>query len=34
MMMDALIMTIFQVAALANIVALGLLIYGMIKGEV
>ena len=33
-MMDALIMTIFQVAALANIVALGLLIYGMIKGEV
>ena len=34
MIMDALIMTIFQIVAAANVVALGLLIYGMIKGEV
>ena len=34
MMMDALIMTIFQIVALANVLAMGLLIYGMIKGEV
>ncbi len=33
-MMDALIMTIFLSVAAANVVALGLLIYGMIKGEV
>ena len=34
MMMDALIMTIFQIVAAANIAALGLLIYGLIRGEV
>ena len=33
-MMDALIMTIFQIVAAANVVALGLVIDGMIKGEV
>ena len=33
-MMDFMIMMIFLTMALANIVALGLLIYGMIKGEV
>lgn len=34
MIMNAVVMTIFQVAALANIAALGLLVYGLIKGEV
>ena len=33
-MMDAMIMTIFQIVAAANVAALGLLLYGMIKGEV
>ena len=33
-MTEATVMTIFQIAALANVLALGLLIYGMIKGEV
>ena len=33
-MMDALIMTIFGIAGAANLAVLGLLIYGMIKGEV
>ena len=32
--MDAMILTMFQIMALANVAALGLLIYGMIKGEV
>ena len=32
--MDFMIMTIFWTVAAANIAALGLLIYGMIKGEV
>ena len=34
MMMDALIMTIFQIVAAANVIAFGVLIYGLIKGEV
>ncbi len=33
-MMDALIMTIFQIVAAANVAALALLVYGLIKGEV
>jgi|GEM_PF-4222268 len=33
-MMDAMIMTIFQIAFGANVIAFGMLIYGMIKGEV
>ena len=32
--MDFMIMVIFLTVALANIVALGLLVYGLIKGEV
>ena len=32
--MDAMILTMFQIMTLANVAALGLLIYGMIKGEV
>ena len=32
--MEAMVMTIFGFSALANILALGVLIYGMIKGEV
>ena len=31
---DATVTTIFQIAGLANICALGLLVRGMIKGEV
>ena len=33
-MMDVVIMVIFGVAGAANVLALGLVIYGMIKGEV
>lgn len=33
-LMDATVMTIFQIACLANVLALGFLVYGMIKGEV
>lgn len=32
--MDFLITGIFQIVAAANVAALGLLIYGMVKGEV
>ena len=32
--MDFMIVVIFLTVALANIVALGLLVYGLIKGEV
>ena len=34
MMTDLIIMVIFGVAGAANVLALGLVIYGMIKGEV
>ena len=33
-LMDATVTTIFQIAGMANICALGLLVRGMIKGEV
>ena len=33
-MMDVVIMVIFGVTGAANVLALGLVIYGMIKGEV
>lgn len=34
MIMDFTIMVIFGVAGAANVVAIGLLIYGMVKGEI
>ena len=34
MMTDIVIMVIFGVAGAANVLALGFLVYGMIKGEV
>ena len=33
-MMDVVIMVIFGVTGAANVVAIGLLIYGMVKGEI
>lgn len=33
-MMDFMIMTIFGIAGAANLATLGLLLYGLIKGEV
>ena len=32
--MEAMVMTLFAIVGAANVLALGLLIYGMIKGEV